>query len=340
MKIAFIARSTLFKQPGGDTQQVVETASELNRLNIEVDILLSSSKIDVEPYDLLHFFNLGRPADLLRVPNWESKPLFVSTIWVDYGRSHFAEYAKSIARGCIGNDLLPPFSYLKAGHSKSIETIVENADVLVTTTNREVDTLNTAFGTELPTYVIHPGINRDFTEPLPPEKEERSGILCVGRFEELKNQLAVIQATADWDIPVTFVGSPASNNPSYYNKCKRAAGSNHSFRPHSSLEALKLLYRSHKVVVVPSTFETFGLTALESLSQGCNLVLSEKAGAVEVLKDCAFTFDPNDISALKTSLEGALESPTKAENTAIARTFTWQKAAEQLKKLYEARLSS
>ncbi|NVK27892.1 MAG: glycosyltransferase family 4 protein [Flavobacteriia bacterium] len=339
MKIAFIARSTLLKQPGGDTQQVTETARELERLGVDVDIILSGQRMRVSDYDLLHFFNLGRPADLLRYPNWKSKPTFVSTIWVDYGNGNQNEWLKAIARGLIGNDKLPPLNYILQGHEKSMAEVVDNADLFITTTNLEVEKLKDSFSNAEPTYVVHPGLNRDFIETLPPEKEERSGILCVGRFESLKNQLAVIEATNGWDEPVTFVGNPASNNPSYYRKCRAAAGPNHSFRPHASMHALQMLYRSHKLVVVPSHFETFGLTALEALSQGCNLVLSKSTGAAEVLGTHARLFDSNNVDELSSAIKEQLEADSQTEGKKFARQFSWEVAAKKLVELYQTRLS-
>ncbi|KAB2806833.1 glycosyltransferase family 4 protein [Phaeocystidibacter luteus] len=339
MKIAFIARSTLLKQPGGDTQQVTETARELERLGIDVDIILSGQRMRVAEYDLLHFFNLGRPADLLRYPAWKSKPTFVSTIWVDYGSGSKGEWMKAIGRGLIGNDKLPPLHYILQGHEKSLAEIVDHADLFITTTQLEIDKLKASFPKADPTYIVHPGINRDFTEPLPPEKEERSGILCVGRFEPLKNQLAVIEATRGWDEPVTFVGNAASNNPSYYKKCRAEAGSNHSFRPHSSMHALQMLYRSHKVVVVPSHFETFGLTALEGLSQGCNLVLSSTTGAAEVVGEHARLFVSKNSDELSVAIREQLDANSQTEGKKFARQFSWESAAEKLVELYQTRLS-
>lgn len=339
MKILFIARSTLFKQPGGDTQQVTETARALQRLGIDVDIRLSGERVKVNEYDLVHFFNLGRPADLMRLHGWETKPLFISTIWVDYGDSPKKEWMKAITRGLFGNDRFPPLSYLLAGHEKSMAKVVEHGDLFITTTEREIDKLLSSFPDAKPTYVVHPGLSEEYLDTLPPEKEERSGILCVARFEELKNQMVVIEATKDMAEQVTFVGDPASNNPSYYNRCKKAASANHSFRPHASMSALRMLYRSHKVVVVPSHFETFGLTVLEALSQGCSVVVSQNVGALEILKEHVHVFNPEDIEGLKSKLKTALKEETPREGILAARELSWDKAAARLKELYATRLS-
>ena len=44
MKVAFIARSSLFTAKGGDTVQVQQTAKYMKELNVEVDIRLRMKK--------------------------------------------------------------------------------------------------------------------------------------------------------------------------------------------------------------------------------------------------------------------------------------------------------
>ncbi|HET7002588.1 MAG TPA: glycosyltransferase family 1 protein, partial [Puia sp.] len=65
MKVAFISRSSLFSDKGGDTIQIVNTAAALRHLGVEVDIFLADQKPDYDKYDFLHFFNIIRPDDIL-----------------------------------------------------------------------------------------------------------------------------------------------------------------------------------------------------------------------------------------------------------------------------------
>src|ERR1700749_3054131 len=96
MKIAFITRATLYKVRGGDTLQVIETARHLQRLGIEVDIRLTHEEIDYSVYDLLHFFNIIRPADILYHVRKSGKPFVVSSLLVDYS-GYDKNYRKGIA---------------------------------------------------------------------------------------------------------------------------------------------------------------------------------------------------------------------------------------------------
>ena len=48
MRVLFIARSTLYKDRGGDTVQVLQTAEQLRKLQIEVDVKLTNDVIGYE----------------------------------------------------------------------------------------------------------------------------------------------------------------------------------------------------------------------------------------------------------------------------------------------------
>lgn len=61
MKILMISRATLFTAPGGDTIQIMETASHLRELGVQVDIKLTNEEIAYSDYDIVHFFNMIRP---------------------------------------------------------------------------------------------------------------------------------------------------------------------------------------------------------------------------------------------------------------------------------------
>src|ERR1700744_3973098 len=121
MKVAFISRSTLFAVPGGDTVQIEQTAQELQRMGVEVEILLSNQRIDYAKFDLLHFFNIIRPADILHHCKQAKKPFVVSTILCNYTEydKHYRkgigvlfsflpgdsiEYLKTIGRWLLGRD--------------------------------------------------------------------------------------------------------------------------------------------------------------------------------------------------------------------------------------------
>src|SRR5450432_2258680 len=127
MKIAFISRATLFKDKGGDTIQVMQTARHLKKLGVEVDIHLANEYFDYNQYDLIHFFNIIRPDDILPHINKTKKPFVVSTIFVDY-----SEYEKKVRKGIV-SILLRPFSDDMVEYAKSIARFLINGEKIKST---------------------------------------------------------------------------------------------------------------------------------------------------------------------------------------------------------------
>src|SRR5579863_4849414 len=113
MKVALITRSTLYTVPGGDTVQIMETARHLGDIGVSAEIKLADDDIDYRHYDLLHFFNLTRPADILFHSKRAQKPFVVSTILCNY-----SEYDQYHRKG-IGS----LFSFLSADRIEYLKTI-------------------------------------------------------------------------------------------------------------------------------------------------------------------------------------------------------------------------
>src|SRR4030095_7408279 len=149
MKIAFISRPTLFSGKGGDSLQVYNTANQLRKLGIEIDIRLSDEKINYDQYNLLHFFNIIRPDNILHHILRCDKPFVVSTIFVDYSEyekkarkglpaiifrllpADSIEYLKAIARFLVNGEKIKSAYYLMNGQKKSIRKITKMAAMIL-----------------------------------------------------------------------------------------------------------------------------------------------------------------------------------------------------------------
>ena len=355
MKVLFTARYSLFSQPGGDTQQVVQTADALRVLGVEVDIILHGEIIDFTKYDLVHFFNFGRPADILGVLPQLKVPLIVSAIWVDYSeydkyRPGFGstlqkilgpnrlEYFKTIARGFNGSDKMPGLLYISKGHSRALKTVAFRASAMITSSQSEKQRITKSFEDAKNVHVIPLGLSIQFSTPFK-EETERSGVICVGRIEGLKNQLNLIRAAkgADWHLKV--IGKTALNQPKYYAQCEAEATENVEFVGWQNMEHLLESYRSAKVLVLPSFFETFGLVALEAMSQGCNVVIADRPDMKSIFNQNVLRCNPHDPNDIRQKIEQALELPVYKLNDAQRATYNWPAIAKQLQSIYKNTLS-
>src|SRR5664279_2548546 len=173
MKVAFITRSSLFSSSGGDTLQVLNTAKYLEKLNVAVDIKLTNEKIIYDEYDLLHFFNLIRPSDILPHIRKSKIPFVVTPLLIDYSefdkqyRKGIAgkifrffspdqiEYLKTIARWTKRQQRLESLAYLVKGQRNSVKYILKKAALILPNSEMEYNQLTRTY-TITPSYNIIP----------------------------------------------------------------------------------------------------------------------------------------------------------------------------------------
>jgi len=224
MKVAFITRSALYTVPGGDTVQAVQTARQLATLGVTVDVLLSNEAIPYHQYDLLHFFNLARPADILHHSKKARKPFVVSTILCNYSEydkqhrrglgtvfSYLApdsiEYLKTMARCLLGRDHLASVEYTWKGQRKSIMEILQRANMILPNSESEYARVRQNYPCEVKHLVVPNGANTElFQFDKGAIKNDRM-VLCVARIEGIKNQLNLIKALNNTKFRLILIGA-------------------------------------------------------------------------------------------------------------------------------------
>jgi glycosyltransferase involved in cell wall biosynthesis len=356
-RIAFIVRSTLHTVSGGDTRQVLETAHELKKLGLDVDIILAHEKINYSQYNLLHFFNLGRPADILRHLKKTDKPIVISPIWIDYseydrlyrkgisGRLFrlFSpmgnEYLKTLARSLKGNDRLNSFSYLLTGHQNSIRAILARTNMLLYGSPMEESALLSRFNYSGKKAIVPLGIDPHFFQPNTTVEKNKKGILCAARIEGIKNQLNLIRAVNNTEFELVLAGNPAPNQKKYYTQCVREAAGNIRFLPHQPAEELKKLYAQAYIHILPSWFETCGLSTLEAAAMNCRIVVSDRGYVRDYVGDHASYCDPgNPASIINALRKAASQHETDHFTQYIRQNFTWNNAALKTRQAYQTLL--
>ncbi len=142
----------------------------------------------------------------------------------------------------------------------------------------------------------------------------------VARVEPKKNQLAVIEALADLDMPLVFVGQP-SLWPDYVAQCHAAGARRGRVRFIEWLpEAeLPLLYAGAAAHIQPSWVELPGLATLEAAACGCKVIAAAVPGKMyRNPPDCACVAGSSNPAACATgpfsgqvSMPGAATRPMK-----------------------------
>jgi len=99
------------------------------------------------------------------------------------------------------------------------------------------------------------------------------------------------------------------------------------------------LYRSARVLVMPSLDEGFGLPALEAMSAGVPVIVSSRGSLPEVVQDAGAQVDPSNTGSLADAVERAVFDQGWAMRAARigldrARSFTWIDSARTLHRAY------
>jgi glycosyltransferase involved in cell wall biosynthesis len=354
MKVAFFSRATLFSGKGGDTVQISNTAIQLRRLGIDVDILVSDREINYSQYDLLHFFNIIRPDNILNHIRRSGKPFVVSTIFVDYSEfekkarkglpailfkilpADSIEYLKAVARSLVSGEKIKSRYFFLNGQKKSIRQIAGKAAMLLPNSENEYERFQKAYDVPKKFRVIPNGIDTSLFR-LKNEIVQRDDrlVLCVARIEGLKNQLTLIRALAGTKYKLIIVGSPAPNQISYYEQCKQAATSNIEFIDFMEQQSLLEYYQRAKVHILPSWFETTGLSSLEAAVMGCNIVITPKGDAKEYFEDYAYYCDPESSESIFRAVESAASSSVNPGlANLVHEKYTWEIAAAKTRDAY------
>ncbi len=354
MKVVFIVRSTLYNTPGGDTIHVNETARHLRKLGVEVDIRNTGEKISYHEYDLLHFFNIIRPADILVHIKRSKKPFVVSSILIDYSeydkkeRNGLAgkilslfpadgiEYLKTIYRWLTGKDKLVSIAYLWMGQRRSIKKILRETKEVFVQAEEEYTALLKRYGV-VPEYsVIRNGVNTELFQPVLSSQRDQRLVLCVARIEGIKNQYNLIRAINDSSYKLLLIGDAAPNQQNYYQQCKAIAAENISFISHLPQEQLPGYYASANVHVLPSWFEVCGLSSLEAAAMGCRVVITDKGYASSYFNGDAFYCDPSQPASILKAIDEAATARVNGElQQKVIQHYTWQKAAGKIESVYK-----
>jgi glycosyltransferase involved in cell wall biosynthesis len=103
---------------------------------------------------------------------------------------------------------------------------------------------------------------------------------------------------------------------------------------------LGALYRHAGAFVFPSRYEGFGFPVLEAMSAGVPVVSSNATSLPELYGDAALACDPDDVAGFATAMQRAstdrpLRESLIQRGRVRAATFTWARAAEQTRAVYE-----
>jgi len=374
MKVLIQNRPDAFEIFGGDSVQTLKTAEYLRKLGVHVDISLElTPKLD--DYDVVHLMNITRVtftyAQLKNAKKQGKKVVLSPIYWntkkvmaaylqtpifylnspsslIELGKACFS----SLINGTFLNEVLETMLSRRLA-----STVLSNVDCLLPNSHAELEILRRDFAEvfrnrEKECAIIPNGVDADIFYNASPKKFTEKYrlsdfILNVGRFSYRKNQFALIKALKGLDTGVVFIGGSSDDSSDYYGikntvdrlyyqKCRREADSSFLFLPTIPHNELAKAYAACKVFVLPSLYETPGLSALEAALAGANVCITNEGSTHEYFSNFAFYCNPYSVDSIRKAVLQAYRNPkSNTLKEYILMNFTWDKTAKATLEAYE-----
>jgi len=185
--------------------------------------------------------------------------------------------------------------------------------------------------------VVYHGVGNGFRDG--PDAEDSPGLaepylLSVGTIQRRKNLDILVRAAAELrkegrDFTLAIAGRRGWKTVEFDRACRDTPVRLLGVVPEMDLPAL---YRGAAAFVQPSSYEGFGLTALEAMACGAPVVAADAGSLPEVVGDAGLLVPVRDVDALRGALEKILDHPElaaemRAAGLDRASRFTWDQSA-------------
>jgi glycogen synthase len=189
-------------------------------------------------------------------------------------------------------------------------------------------------GAGTPVEVIPLPIDVDRWQDVPPVQATAPVALAVGRIEERKSPLPLLGAIAilrerGCEASAVLVGRSSGSQP-FRDEVEAAVADGRCTLagevPRSEMAAW---YGRARVVVVPSTFESFSVVATEAMAAGRPVVVTDRVGAAELLSTGSDVVPVGSVQSLARALEPYLRDAEVArqQGDALRRVVRWRCSA-------------
>ena len=377
-RVLMVSRPNALTQSDDDTVTMQRLKAHVERLDsdLHMDIILSTQPL-ADGYDVVHLFNLsdsswmrGQLQSLQRTRSPET-PLLLTPLYRDVSEEVWARAAvqaiftqepsqrlpgalRALAEGRVEVGGMTPQGRHAPypSYEDDQRAILRQADYLLPCSYAEMQRLARNFGIhQTPFTVIPTGVDPERLANADPEqfaKEHglRNGaesvpyVLCVGRIEPRRNQLLLLYALRDLDIPIVLIGD--CYDAEYRELCQRFAPPRTLFLDRVGDEMLASAYAAAQVHALPSWGETPGITSLEAALCDCSIVVGDRGAEWECLQDGAHYCNPADVDSIRQAVLTAYDNHDTPEEQArrerlrarILSEFTGERAAQRLLGVY------
>lgn len=372
MKVLMTAHSDAYlylDSAPGPRMRIFKTMLNLRKKGIKADLAVTR-RPQAKQYDLVHIFHHAwRSADNVQqalCAKSRGRAVVMSAIYMDLTETSYAQiaiprifnidleqerelYLHSMAEGNLELSGFPQSVRVPVypGIEDDQKTLFTLADHLIGLSFTEIRQIGLTLGIHKPFTIVpncaDPGI---FYNAGPDMFIEKYGledfVITVGHMEVRKNQLMLLYALRNTDIPVVVVGNPFRSRPWYYELCRYFASEKVVFIPQLSQEELASAFAAARVHALPSWTEGVSLANIEAAMAGCNIVASNRAGEIEYFGNEGFYCNPASISSIKEAVEMSYRLGSRARRDKlkerVMKNYTFENACEKTIEAYEQTL--
>ncbi len=377
-KVIFIARSDIFEVPGGDTTQVVKTKEFLEDkygLNIQICSNLNEYNKHSDA-EVVHIFDMREDnLNFIDIAKDKGQKVAISTIYWDLTHANYVNFLilklgifPSSRKFYEFKDLIFNLSnlrkiltfktnyYFSKKYIKKRQEALNKADLILPNSHEELEIacnhfkLNSKKINEK-TVVVPNAVDISLTDNnlnsdinLKEIGQLKDFILQVARIEPIKNQLNLLKGLMDApDIPIVFIGVLRNKRyKGYFKKLKKLADirGNVYFIDQVPHENIFDYYKRAKVHVLPSFRESTGLSSLEALISGCEVVVAEKSYVPTEYYEFdkyAHISNPYDPKSIKEAVFNAITEPKNLVNKEdYLQRFSYETVADKTFEAYKS----
>jgi glycosyltransferase involved in cell wall biosynthesis len=165
-------------------------------------------------------------------------------------------------------------------------------------------------------------------------------VAFVGRLQDRKQPLVAAGAfrriaarNPAWRFAVAGADGTCADGTSIQQACRETLGPfarRTEFLGPLNEEGLAQLFARSSICLVPSTFESFGLVALEAMSFGCVPIVSAGHGLEEIVGEAGCTAPVGDVEVFAAHLERLVLNPTERSERA-------RRALDRVRETYDSK---
>jgi glycosyltransferase involved in cell wall biosynthesis len=184
--------------------------------------------------------------------------------------------------------------------------------------------------------VVPPGLDHGrFAPARAPSSPGAPYALYLGNVMPHKNLGRLVEAfaraTRSSGARLVMRGSGRRGNLEELRACieRTGAADRVDWTPYADGATLPDLYRGARMLLLPSLYEGFGMTALEAMACGTPVITSNTSSMPEVVGDAALLVDPADTAAMAAAMarlfaDDQLAADLRARGLSRAKLFSWE----------------